>query len=124
MCEYGLPARRRVWRYWASGWPRGSRYAHSAVGATFGDVIPLQGGTPSDIVLDELRHRLYLVNNNTSRSASSTTTRTRSWAASRSGSRPISGAISMDGNFLYVASGVTTAQSLRRAAAQRDRPFA
>ena len=34
-----------------------------STGATFGDVIPL-GGTPSDVVLDELRGRLYLVNNN------------------------------------------------------------
>src|SRR5262249_28241567 len=34
-----------------------------STGATFGDVIAL-GGPPSDIVLDELRGRLYLVNNN------------------------------------------------------------
>ena len=33
-------------------------------GATFGDVIRLTG-TPSDIVLDESRSRLYLVNSNT-----------------------------------------------------------
>src|SRR5258708_22499028 len=33
-------------------------------GATFGDVIRL-GGTPSDIVLDESRSCLYLVNSNT-----------------------------------------------------------
>ena len=32
-------------------------------GATFGDVIRL-GGTPSDIVLDESRQQLYLVNEN------------------------------------------------------------
>ena len=36
-----------------------------STGATFGDVIRL-GGTPSDIVLDESRGRLYLVNSNTS----------------------------------------------------------
>ena len=34
--------------------------------ATFGDVIQF-GGTPSDIVLDESRHRLYLVNTPASR---------------------------------------------------------
>ena len=34
------------------------------VGATFGDVVRLSG-TPSDIVLDESRSRLYLVNANT-----------------------------------------------------------
>jgi hypothetical protein len=41
-------------------------HAQQAVSATFGDVIQLQGGTPSDIVLDELRHQLYLVSNTTS----------------------------------------------------------
>ena len=41
-------------------------HAQQAVGATFGDVIQLTGGTPSDIVLDELRHQLYLVSNTTS----------------------------------------------------------
>ncbi len=35
-------------------------------GATFGEVIAL-GGTPSDIVLDEARGRLYLVNSNADR---------------------------------------------------------
>src|SRR5690348_12905105 len=39
--------------------------AQTSQGATFGDVVRLPGGTPSDIVLDEQRHRLYLVNNNT-----------------------------------------------------------
>ena len=41
-------------------------HAQQAMSATFGDVIQLQGGTPSDIVLDELRHQLYLVSNTTS----------------------------------------------------------
>ena len=39
--------------------------AQQTVAATFGDVIRLQGGTPSDIVLDQLRHQLYLVANTT-----------------------------------------------------------
>ena len=42
-------------------------HAQQAVSATFGDVIQLTGGTPSDIVLDELRHQLYLVSNTTSK---------------------------------------------------------
>jgi len=36
--------------------------AQQQAGATFGQIIGL-GGTPSDIVLDELRGRLYLINN-------------------------------------------------------------
>ena len=40
--------------------------AQQSTGATFGDVIQLPGGTPSDIVLDEPRQVLYLVNNSTS----------------------------------------------------------
>src|SRR5688572_4765851 len=41
--------------------------AHAqTTGATFGNVIPL-GGTPSDIVLDEPRGKLYLVNSNAAR---------------------------------------------------------
>jgi len=34
--------------------------------ATFGSIIGL-GGTPSDIILDELRGRLYLVNNHSNK---------------------------------------------------------
>jgi hypothetical protein len=41
-------------------------YSQQTVGATFGDVIKLPGGTPSDIVLDESRQQLYLINNTTS----------------------------------------------------------
>ena len=50
----------------ASCWHGPAGCAQQSIGATFGNVIQLPGGTPSDIVLDELRHRLYLVNNNTS----------------------------------------------------------
>ena len=38
--------------------------AQLSVGATFGQVFPLQGGTSSDMMLDEFRHRLCLINNN------------------------------------------------------------
>jgi len=41
-------------------------YSQQTVGATFGDVVKLPGGTPSDIVLDEARQQLYLINNTTS----------------------------------------------------------
>ena len=59
-CRYGVLAL----GLWLS--PGARLHAQQAVGATFGDVIQLQGGTPSDIVLDELRHQLYLVSNTTS----------------------------------------------------------
>lgn len=84
--------------------------SQTAVGATFGQVIPLQGGTPSDVVLDELRHRLYLINNNIALVSIFDYDQGKVVGTIPVNARPISGAISPDGNFLYVASGVTTAQ--------------
>jgi YVTN family beta-propeller protein len=76
--------------------------AQQTVGATFGDVIHLTGGTPSDIVLDELRHQLYLVNNTTSQVIVfdyNTNTVTATIAV---GKTPLAAAMSMDGSWLYV----------------------
>ncbi len=84
--------------------------AQQAVGATFGDVIQLQGGTPSDIVLDELRHQLYLVSNTTSTVLVFDYTTNRVVAKIPTGRTPLAGAMSMDGKFLYVtASGPPSA---------------
>src|SRR3954452_14347476 len=84
--------------------------AQQAVGATFGDVIQLQGGTPSDIVLDELRHQLYLVSNTTSQVLVLDYTTKQVVARIATGRTPLAGAMSMDGNFLYVtASGPPSA---------------
>jgi len=72
------------------------------VGATFGDIVRLPGGTPSDIVLDELRHQLYLVNNTTSQVLVfdyNTSTVTATIAV---GKTPLAAAISMDNSWLYV----------------------
>ena len=85
--------------------------AQTSVGATFGEVFPLQGGTPSDVVLDELRHCLYLINNNIGSVSIFDYQQNKITGSIPVGSRPISGAISMDGSFLYVASGVTTLQT-------------
>jgi DNA-binding beta-propeller fold protein YncE len=80
-------------------------------GATFGNVIALSGGTPSDIVLDEFRHQIYLVSNNTS------VVNIFDYAAGRVtgtipvGKSPIAAAMSMDGAFLYVTSGATPLQA-------------
>jgi len=69
--------------------------------ATFGEVISL-AGTPSDIVLDESRQRLYFIN--------APGNRVDVWDyAGKSligtlgvGQNPLAGALSMDGAFLYV----------------------
>jgi hypothetical protein len=84
--------------------------AQTTTAATFGNVIQLQGGTPSDMVLDELRQRLYLVNNNSPQVKIFDYTTNQIVGGIQVGTRPISAAMSMDGNWLYVASGVTTAQ--------------
>jgi YVTN family beta-propeller protein len=77
-------------------------HAQQAVSATFGDVIQLQGGTPSDIVLDELRHQLYLISNTTSQVQVLDYTTNQVVAKIGVGRTPLAGAMSMDGNFLYV----------------------
>lgn len=86
-------------------------HAQTAVSATFGDVIPLAGGTPSDVVLDELRHVLYLVNNTTSQVLIFDYTSDQIVGSIPVGKSPIAGAISMDSAFLYVTSGVTPTQT-------------
>jgi len=86
-------------------------YSQQSTSATFGNVIQLSGGTPSDVVLDEPRHRLYLVYNNTSRVAIldyTTNVVTRDIAVGKS---PVAAALSMDGGWLYVTSGATPTQT-------------
>ena len=53
----------------AALWLAPARFAmgQQTTAATFGTVIPLPGGTPSDIVLDEQRQQLYVVNNKTNK---------------------------------------------------------
>lgn len=80
-------------------------------GATFGDVIPLTGGTPSDIVLDEFRHQLYLVSNNTSLVNVLDYAAGKVIATIPVGKSPIAAAMSMDGAYLYVTSGATPLQA-------------
>ena len=81
-----------------SAWP--------AFTATFGTVVPIVGGA-ADIVLDEPRNRLYLVNSalneidvyqtNLNFNAAQTPTRVRSVCR-----QPVAAAMSLDGNSLYV----------------------
>src|SRR3954452_15974736 len=80
-------------------------------GATFGDVIRLQGGTPSDVVLDEFHHLLYLVNNPTGVVTIYDYITTQVTGTIQVGKSPVAGALSMDGDWLYVTSGATPTQT-------------
>jgi DNA-binding beta-propeller fold protein YncE len=85
--------------------------AQTAVGATFGDVVQLPFGTPSDIVLDESRHVLYLVSNTTNAVYvyDYKTGVVVNQIALGANAVPLSGAISMDGHYLYVTCSGTSA---------------
>jgi YVTN family beta-propeller protein len=78
-------------------------------GATFGEIVKL-GGTPSDVVLDESRGRLYLVNQSAGRVDIYDYLGKRIAGTFPTGAGPVAAAISMDGNYLYVTN--NTASSL------------
>lgn len=79
--------------------------------ATFGTVIAL-GGTPSDIVLDESRGRLYLINASANRVDVYDYINQRKLSAVAVGTRPIAGAMSMDNRYLYVTNNGTSTVSV------------
>ncbi len=70
-------------------------------GATFGTVYSL-GGTPSDIVLDEIRGKLYLVNSAANRVDVFSTAEKRVVNRIAVGQFPLAAALSPDNNYLYV----------------------
>lgn len=78
-----------------------------SVGATFGAVIPL-GGTPSDIVLDETRGRLYLVNTSANRVDIYDYNEKNVVGSFPTGLQPLAAAISMDAAYLYVSNNGTS----------------
>jgi YVTN family beta-propeller protein len=82
-----------------------------STGATFGDVISLSG-TPSDIVLDELRGRLYLVNNNANRVDIFDYNQQRVINSIRVGVTPLAAAMSMDYGWLYVTNNGSSSLSV------------
>jgi len=86
-------------------------FGQTTTAATFGDVVRLTGGTPADVVLDELRHVLYLVQNSTSQVLIFDYSAGAVVGNISVGKSPIAGAISMDGNWLYVTSGATPTQT-------------
>ena len=69
--------------------------------ATFGTRVPVPGG-PIDLVLDERRNQLYLVDFNTNSVQVYSIPGRRFLPSIRVGSQPVSGALSNDGKFLYV----------------------
>ncbi len=88
----------------AAGWvvflsPAGLRAQSTA--ATFGQVVPL-GGTPSDIVLDELRGRLYLVRTSAGKVDVYDYRLKQLISSIQVGTQPLAAAMSPDNNYLYV----------------------
>src|SRR5689334_4453607 len=82
-----------------------------STGATFGDVVPL-GGTPSDLVLDELRGRLYLVNNNKNSVDVYDYNQKQIINNIKVGVTPLAAAMSMDNAWLYVTNSGSSSLSV------------
>lgn len=80
-------------------------------GASFGEVVRL-GGTPSDLVLDESRSRLYLVNSNANRVDVYNYGEKRVERTIGVGSRPLAAAMSMDNRYLYVTNNDSSSLSV------------
>lgn len=72
-------------------------------GATFGTVVPLVGGA-SDLVLDEGRNRLYLVNSALNQVEVYSIPQRRLLTPIRAGRIPLAAAMSRNGKLLYVTS--------------------
>ncbi|MCC7154475.1 MAG: hypothetical protein IT161_07855 [Bryobacterales bacterium] len=82
-----------------------------STGATFGEVIRM-GGTPSDIVLDQSRSRLYLVNANANRVDVYDYAAKQMLPSIRTGILPLAAAMSMDGQWLYVTNNTSATLSV------------
>ena len=76
--------------------------AATAFPATFGTVVPLVGGA-SDLVLDEARQRLYLVNTSQNRIEIYSIPQRRFLTPVRTENTPLSAAMGRNSKFLYVA---------------------
>ncbi|MGH9657076.1 MAG: YncE family protein, partial [Bryobacteraceae bacterium] len=80
-------------------------------GASFGEVIGL-GGTPSDAVLDELRGRIYLVNDRANRVEVYGIPERRVIGSISVGNQPLAAAMSMDAAYLYVTNRLSASLSV------------
>src|SRR5262245_5774077 len=72
----------------------------TSYGATFGVVTPALGA--ADIILDQPRGRLYLINSNLNRVQVWSLAQRNFLASITTGTQPLAGAMSPDGRFLYV----------------------
>ncbi len=79
--------------------------------ATFGQILQL-GGTPSDIVLDESRGRLYLVNSSANRVDVYSYLEKKILGSIAVGTLPLAAAMSMDNAFLYVTNNTSSTLSV------------
>jgi DNA-binding beta-propeller fold protein YncE len=79
--------------------------------ATFGTVVPL-GGTPSDVVLDESRQQLYLVNSAKNRIDIFSITGQSVIQSVGVGNGPLAAAMSMDNAYLYVTNAKSSTASV------------
>ncbi|MEO8127981.1 MAG: hypothetical protein ABI822_12855, partial [Bryobacteraceae bacterium] len=82
-----------------------------STGATFGDVIRL-GGSPSDVVLDEMRGNLYLLNSAANRVDIYDYIGKKISGSISVGTLPVAGAMSMNGDFLYVSNNSSSSLSV------------
>src|SRR5260370_39034611 len=74
----------------------------TSYGATFGTVTAALGA--ADLVLDEGRGRLYLINSNLKRGQGYSIAQRTFLPSITTGTRPLAGAITRDGTFLYLTS--------------------
>src|SRR3989442_14457982 len=72
----------------------------TSYGATFGAVTPALGA--ADLILDQPRGRLYLINSNLNRVQVYSIAQRTFLASITTGTQPLAGAISPDGRFLYI----------------------
>jgi len=87
------------------------RLAAQTTGATFGQVIKL-GGTPSDVVLDESRSRLYLVIQGGNRVDVYDYGQQQVVESFPVGATPVAAAVSMDGQYLYVTNNASSTMTV------------
>ncbi len=87
-------------------------HAQLTTAATFGTAIALPGGTPSDIVLDELRQRIYLVNSQNNRIDIYSISTKQVISNVGVGKAPLAAAMSMDGSTLYVTNSASSSVSV------------
>ncbi len=88
-----------------------SSVSAQSTGATFGDIIAL-GNTPSDIVLDELRGYLYLVQNASNRVDIFDYNQQKVVGSIAVGVTPLAAAMSMDSAWLYVTNNGSSSLSV------------